>query len=92
MFIGVSGHQLTEIVHTVRREEKCGPWERLLTPVDGCLVGLSSHKAFHHVGIYLAVDGGSVLHACDGKGVLLQGIHNLKQHGWNRVEYFVHNA
>ena len=38
-------------------------WERIEKPVDGCAVVMGSSQRYHHVGIYLAVDGGLILHA-----------------------------
>jgi len=68
-------------------------WTRILKPVDGCVVGMSQNKIFHHVGIYLDVDGGLVLHAYKGSsGVISQRPSNLRSQGWNRIEFYQYNG
>lgn len=35
-----------------------------------------------HVGVWLEVDGGKVLHCADGPGVVCQSIRDLRANGW----------
>ncbi len=50
---------------------------------DAVLMRQSRHPV--HVGIWLAVDGGGVLHAARDIGVVFQGPADLAGHGW-RIE------
>ena len=50
---------------------------------DAVLMRQSRHPV--HVGIWLAVDGGGVLHAARDIGVVFQGPADLTTHGW-RIE------
>ena len=52
---------------------------------DAVLMRQSRHPV--HVGIWLAVDGGGVLHAARDIGVVFQGPADLTTHGW-RIEGF----
>ena len=52
---------------------------------DAVLMRQSRHPV--HVGIWLAVDGGGVLHAARDIGVVFQGPADLAGHGW-RIEGF----
>lgn len=79
-----------EIARAMRHQQNIGDWFPIAKPLDGCVVGMSSHQSFHHVGLYIEADGGMVLHACEGKGTICQSIHNLPAHGWNRVAYYLH--
>lgn len=66
-------------------------WVRLDNPVDGCVVALSkNNRILHHVGIYLTIDKGMVLHATDAGSVIAQPITDLKRWGWSRIEYYTH--
>jgi cell wall-associated NlpC family hydrolase len=38
-------------------------WERIEKPVDLCAVVMGATQRYHHVGIWIAADGGLVLHA-----------------------------
>lgn len=63
-------------------------WPNIGRPVDGCAVGLSQSRVFHHCGIYLAVDGGLILHAAENSRIIAQSPEQLKALGWGRIEYF----
>lgn len=80
-----------EIARQMRAATMGTEWYKLRRPIDGCAVGLSSHLNLHHVGVFLSVDGGMVLHACEGKGVICQSVTNLASQGWNKVEFYLHS-
>lgn len=67
-------------------------WKRIEKPVDGCAVGLSLNELFHHVGVYLEIDGGLVLHSMDKKNVVAQSVARLRADGFRRIEFFVHQS
>lgn len=86
----VDPRQLPQIVRQIASEE-C-QWERITEPKDGCVVGLSSGRSLHHVGIYLDVDGGLVLHARDQAGVIATPRAHLARHGWGKVNFYLHKS
>lgn len=63
-------------------------WTEIQAPTDMCAVAVGTVNRFTHVGIYLAVDGGLVLHCADGHSVtaqrvsLLMAHHKLKFYQW----------
>ena len=61
-FPGVDRGDQEQVARTMAMQVKGGPWEGLGTPAHGCIVGVSSHRKIHHCGLFLAVDGGMVLH------------------------------
>ena len=65
-----------------RRVERAGEQPR---EGDAVLMRQSRHPV--HVGIWLAVDGGGVLHAARDIGVVFQNARDLATHGW-RIEGF----
>lgn len=66
-----------------------GPdWRKLAGPMHGCAVGLSHNLKLHHCGFFVATDGGLVLHAKEGHGVVAESISALRLRGWNRIEFY----
>lgn len=76
----------------VAAEVATGHWQQLQQPEDGCLVLLSQSRLFHHIGMWLDVNGGRLLHAKQGLGVQLQPGFILND--YRRVEFwkYVGNA
>ncbi len=56
-------------------------------PVHGDLVEMARGKLPHHIGVYLAVDRGKVLHCAGGHGVTFQSPLDLKAGHWRIVRY-----
>jgi cell wall-associated NlpC family hydrolase len=67
-------------------------WIATTAPVDFCAVAMSQSKIIHHVGLYLAIDRGVVVHACDGKGLIAQPVHQLPASGWRTIQFYRHRA
>jgi cell wall-associated NlpC family hydrolase len=63
-------------------------WESVSLPKNGCAVLMAHSKYPSHVGIWLDVDGGGVLHCVRGEGVVFSASSSLKNSGWGRVEYY----
>jgi cell wall-associated NlpC family hydrolase len=64
-------------------------WEPLAEPVPGCGVAMSANTRFHHVGIWLSVDEGLILHAAERGAVVAESLNNLRQIGINRFAYYL---
>lgn len=89
-FAEVNNPDVRAVMAAISKEEQGPDWQRIKIPVDGCAVGLSTTRLFHHVGVYLAIDGGHLLHALDKSNVILTPILRLQREGWQRVEFFKH--
>lgn len=70
----------------VAKEIKTGNWQQVQQPEDGCLVLMSAARLWHHVGMWLDINGGRVLHSRDGIGVSLDNRHELNN--FNKVEFW----
>ncbi|WP_213305941.1 NlpC/P60 family protein [Paraburkholderia sacchari] len=64
-----------------------GVWRLIPAPVHGCGALLRGGEQ-PHVGVYLAHDGGGVLHAQEGTGVIFTPGRNLKLMGYPRVCWY----
>lgn len=64
-------------------------WTPLQKPTHLCAVALSMSTSFvHHVGVYLALDGGVILHCHERSGVVIQSPSALRAQGWKRIEFY----
>lgn len=64
-----------------------GEWVLIARPVHGApaLMRAGMHP---HVGTWLGVDGGGVLHAQEGAGVVWTPANRLNMAGYGRIQYF----
>ena len=63
-------------------------WLETADPVEGD-VALMAHARYpSHVGIWLDVDGGGILHCLRGAGVVYSTPVKLRLSGWGRIEYY----
>ena len=80
-----------EDVRTVMREiattKARMSWTRADGPAHGRLVEMSSGRHPYHVGVYLDVDGGGILHSQNPAGVCFDRIATLQAAGWRRFTY-----
>ena len=58
-------------------------WQRVEHPKNGDAVAMATGRAVHHVGIWLNVDGGMILHTMESTGCVLQTIPALQSRGFN---------
>lgn len=63
-------------------------WARVSKPEHGDAVAMSQNRRISHVGIYLDIDGGKILHSRDHIGVMLQSTHQLRASGINTILYY----
>lgn len=65
-------------------------WVNVLQPFDGAGVAMGQKQHIHHVGIYLDVDGGKILHANSGTGVVASSPAHLRILGFHQILYYRH--
>lgn len=64
-----------------------GAWIKQVNPQDG--YGALLREGLHpHVGLYLDIDGGGIIHALEGFGVVFTPICNLRLLGFARVTFY----
>jgi len=62
-------------------------WRPVPVPAEGDAVVMFKGAAADHVGLWLAADGGRVLHAAQGAGVVASSVQALRRLGWGRLQY-----
>lgn len=80
---------LRVLIRTLRDHGERANWVRVERPVDLAIVELSHGQHPHHVGIWLQIDGGGVLHALEGVGVIFSTRFSLGINGWRMLGFWV---
>ena len=68
-------------------------WQQMPTDMDwadGSAVLMRQLKDPHHIGIWLNIDGGGVLHCVKNMGVVFSNRSNLRKDRWRIVEVYNH--
>lgn len=89
--IDVDAHNLAAVHVAFASHAERARWIKVDAPQEGdCVL---THKGQHpdHVGIYLAADGGRVLHAVQGSGVVCTALPALRRLGWEPIEFYRFN-
>lgn len=68
--------------------KELGRWAKVSDPVDGSLVTMTLGVDRTHVGTFLDIDRGLVLHAAPECGVSLDSLSDLMGVGWARLQYW----
>lgn len=66
-------------------------FEEVTIPVDGCAVFLSKGQYTSHIGTYIALGEGKVIHAVEHSGTIIQNISDLELNGWNIIGFYIVN-
>ena len=88
-FLGITASPLAKQCAALEGSVSSDDWVEVETPFDGCAVAMGQRKVLHHVGIYLAADGGKILHA-DKPMVVAATLKRLKMHGFKTIRFYRH--
>lgn len=79
---------LRQLIKTVKEKSNSNLWLELKQPEEGSIVLLRQSRHPIHVGLWLNVDGGGVLHNERTMGTIFQDIHSLHLSGWQIAGYY----
>lgn len=75
------------------RDYDYSAWAQIDAPAQEMdVVEMSLARRPHHVGVWIEIDGGGVLTAVEGAGVIFQTRRSLQLHGWNIVACYRHRT
>lgn len=63
-------------------------WEEVPVPEEGDAVLMAHNRHPAHVGVWVAADGGGVLHCQRPHGVMFSAPAALARAGWSRLHYY----
>lgn len=83
---------LPETCKEINRQSKQQEWEPIQSPEEGCVVLLGQRRVPHHVGVFIAADGGKLLHSLAGSGTVAEPMRNLRIKGYRIASYLRHHG
>lgn len=85
--VDVDVMDIRDVIHKVDTEKQAR-WEQIDRPEDGCAVLMSRNRYPVHIGMWLDIDGGKVLHCAQGMGVVFQNRQALAFDGWTGLTFW----
>ena len=86
--IDVDAMNIRTVIRTFRDHEERSRWGQVPSPMEGDAAMLGKNSTQIHLGLWLPVDGGRVLHCDKVGGVLCQSLDSLRLNGWSHVEWY----
>ena len=86
-FPGIEEMGVLQVMREIKRETAT-TWSRIKTPEHFCAVGISSGRRINHVGIWLQVDDGGVLHSTEQSGVVFQNRISMRSIGMQNLSFY----
>ncbi|MEG3637640.1 NlpC/P60 family protein [Magnetococcus sp. PR-3] len=86
--IPISGNDLSTLARAFQNHDERQRWQRVQAAREGDCVLMRQARYPVHVGLWLDVDSGGVLHCVQGAGVVFQNLQALQQHGWFTEGYY----
>jgi cell wall-associated NlpC family hydrolase len=86
-----NGSNLRSVVKAIKESELRTDWHEApagTKPKDGDIVAMSHAQHEHHVGVWLSIDGGGVLHAIQTFGVCFDTLVHLRVQGFRRIVFY----
>lgn len=90
--ISVDADDLRAVINAFESHPEKKQWHLVKQPAEGDGVLMRQGRRDSHVGVWLDVDGGGVLHCVQGIGVVFSDSYSLKMNGWNNIEYYRHES
>ncbi len=96
---GIELHDLGHVAGDVQRdipfaytEAGSGRWCPVTVPQDGDAVAMGRRARPHHVGVWLAAEGGLIAHCAEPMGVTVAPRRALAAIGWGSFRFYRHKA
>lgn len=91
--IMVDGLDSSAIINTFKTHNEYANWQQVQAPEEGdCVITKSSPNRPEHVGVWVNVDGGRILQAVYGSGVVLVSLRATRKLIGQHLEYWRYAA
>lgn len=84
----ISTLAVARVVATFDRSD----WIEVQTPQDGDVIQMGHAKRPHHVGVWIEIDGGKILHSTESFGAIAQTPSQAKANGWKILNIYRHKS
>ncbi len=88
--VDIDADHLRSVLTAFSSHDELKMWNPVNLPGEGDAVLMRHSKHPSHIGLYINVDGGGVLHCVRGEGVVFSTLTSLKLTGWGRLEFYRH--
>jgi len=78
---------LRALVKIMEEHDVRDAWPEVPAPGHGDIVTMTHSVHPHHVGTWLALDGGVILHTTEREGVMCSPLHHLRLQGFRGLRY-----
>ncbi|MDD4926928.1 MAG: NlpC/P60 family protein [Methylotenera sp.] len=86
--IQVDAHDVDAVHDAFAHHPEKSRWQPVAIPQDGDCVLTHKGEEIDHVGVFLDIDGGKILHALQGSGVVCTAPSVLKRMGWFPLAFY----
>ena len=86
--IPVEENNLKALIQTIDKHPERQYWKSVTSPCEGDIALMRQSRHPIHVGIWLDVDGGGILHCAQASGVVFQDLNNLRLCGWHIESFY----
>lgn len=77
--VKIDSDNLFAVVKAITKNEAWEKFEKIEKPEDGCLVKMFASEDPSHIGVYIDIDNGGVIHAIRNQGVIWDSMFVLKK-------------
>ena len=88
--VDVDALDLRQVIAAMESHEERTKWSEVTEPIDGDAVLMQRNRYPSHIGLWVDVDGGRVLHCAQGMGVVCQTRQALALDGWGLMTFWCH--
>ena len=85
-------NNLKALILTIDKHPERQRWEAVSPPQEGDIALMRQSRYPIHVGLWVDVDGGGILHCIQGAGVVFQGLEALEFTGWKIEAYYTYKG
>ena len=86
--VDVDALDLRSVITTIDTHVERARWLEVRNPISGDAVLMKRNRYPSHIGLWVEIDGGKVLHCAQGMGVVCQNVMALAFDGWGSLEFY----
>lgn len=86
--IAVNADNRAQVRVAFERHPERQRWTECTDPVDGDCVLFSKAGQVDHIGLWLSIAGGKILHAIPHSGVVLTSMEAARRLGWGPIKFY----
>ena len=90
--ISVPENNLKALIYTINKHPERQHWKTVSVPQEGDIALMRQSRYPIHVGLWVEVDGGGILHCIQGTGVVFQSLQALALIGWKVETYYTYRG